>query len=622
MKPHRSAYPVNQTMKGSMQAFKQHCVEQYDQGQPIISDAEFDSTFGDVNHHESQEVIGTQATLPVWMGSLSKIRTNHQLYLWSSKYKDASLELTSKLDGVSGLLGPQATFLYQRGNGKVGQDISKIIPHLNLPKVPYLVRGEIIMPVDTFDTYYKSYKNPRNLVAGLLHQKNPDPQDLQRLHFVAYEIVQDDSDLDFISRLEQDQFKVPLRSIIQPQSEPFSFDKLYNTLDLTSYLYETDGVVVRAQVTCQRVTSGNPKHMIALKLDSTSDVAVTEVIRVSWNISKWSLLFPVVHLKPVHLRGVTISNVTGNNATFIRDNQIGPGTILKIKRSGGVIPKIVKVLEPSPKEFCGPEIPYEWSGVHIKKLTKASSIVDVEVLQARLLTTLKGLEIKHLGPKGVHKLLPEVQSFLDIVRLIKDDQFIQVSSKVGISSVIALKVQGQLQSLLFKEGVSAALLIGHMGTFGPNISYKRLQSIGEVIPTFLRSETIELKDLCKVKGLAKLAEVIYEGYSEAYNVVLNLETLGVKFVWPEEGIPQGSLQGPKGPLQMKIVYSGFRDLGVDNDISPCSCVSSKTDLLVVKTLQGSTGVSTKVGQARKLGVKIMTRDDFVKEFQGHLKLKL
>ena len=606
-------------MEGPMQAFKQHCVKQYEKGQPIISDEEFDLTFNDENYHDTQaSTQGPLATLPVWMGSLNKVRTNHQLYLWSEKYKGTPLELTAKLDGVSGLLGPQATFLYQRGNGKVGQDISKVIPYLNLPKVPYLIRGEIIIPVNTFDKHYRSYKNPRNLVAGLLRQKNPNPQDLQRLHFIAYEIIhgEDHDPGDFISRLEQDQFKVPLRSTVQPQPEPFSFKKLYNTLDLVSYPYETDGVVVRAQVTCPRVTSGNPKHMIALKLDNNSDVAVTEVVSVSWNVSRWSLLFPVVHLKPVHLRGVTISNVTGHNATFVRDSCIGPGAILKIKRSGGVIPKIIKVLSPASGDFCEPDVPYEWSGVHIKKLE--SSSVDVEVLQARLLKTLKGLEIKHLGPKGVQKLVTEVPSFLDLVKLLKDDQFLQVSSKAGISSVIASKVQEQLQSLLFKGGISVAVLMGHMGTFGPNISCKRLQSIAEVIPTFLRSE-VSLKDLRKVKGLGKLAEVIHGGYIEARSLVLNLETLGVKFLWPESTATSESTAASKGPLQMKIVYSGFRDLGVDNDIRPCSCVSAKTDLLILKDPHGK---STKVARARKLGVKVMSREDFVKEFQGCLKLKL
>lgn len=620
MKPLTLPHLAKQTMNDSMQVFKQHCVEQYDKGQPVISDAEFDLAFGDANHHESREIAGSQVTLPVWMGSLSKVRTNHQLYLWSSKYKGSSLELTAKLDGVSGLLGPQATFLYKRGNGKVGQDISKIIPYLNLPKVPYLVRGEIIMPVDTFDTHYTSYKNPRNLVAGLLHQKHPHPQDLQRLHFVAYEIIDADlDDLDFISKLEQDKFTVPLRKVLQPQSEPFSFEKLYNTLDLAAYSYETDGVVARAQVACQRVSSGNPKHMVALKLDNMSDVAVTEVINVSWNVSKWSLLFPVVHLKPVHLKGVTISNVTGNNATFIRDNQIGPGAILKIKRSGGVIPKIVKVLSPSCCKFCAPDIPYEWSGVHIKKLASSD---DAEVLQARLLTTLKGLGVKHLGPKGARKLVDEIQSFLHLVKLVKDEQLARVSEKVGLSLVIASKVQDQLRRLLFEEGISATTLVGHMGTFGPNISCKRLQSISEAVPMFLRSKTIDLKELNEVKGLAKLAQVVFEGYSEAHNVILDLEILGVKLLWPECESPQErSPQG--GPLQMKIVYSGFRDLGVDNDIVPCSCVSSKTDLVVVKSLQRSTAEeSTKVVRARKLGVKIMSRDDFVKEFQGQLKIRL
>lgn len=589
------------TTKAMTQAFKQQCVDRYNKGHPIISDMEFDLAFGDTSHHESQVVPPTKQTaLPVWMGSLTKVRTNHQLDLWANKHKDTPLELTAKLDGVSGLLGPHATFLYQRGNGKVGQDASKIIPYLNLPKVPYLVRGEIIMPVDVFK-HYKSYKNPRNLVAGLLHQKNPDPNDLSKLHFVAYEIINSE-DLDFISVLEQDQFNVPIRSTWNP-SEPLSFDKLYNTLDLTSYPYETDGIVVRAQLNCDRVTSGNPKHMIALKLDADSDTAVTKVVNVTWNVSKWSILFPVVHLEPVHLRGVTIRNVTGNNAKYIRDMQVGPRAILKIKRSGGVIPKIVEVLKASIGEFCGPNIPYEWVGdVHIKKLASPSA-PDVEVLQARLLTALKGLSVKHLGPKGVGKLVLEAQvlSFLDLVRSVKERTFVETCNGIGLSTSIAVKVQVQLQRLLFDGGVEATLLLGCMGTFGPNISYARLQYIAEIIPSFLRSEFIVLDDLLKVKGLCKLANTIYEGYSEAYKVITELNCIGVKLLWPV--VPKDE--------PMKVVYSGFRDLGVPNGLIMCSSVSSKIDLLVVKDL---TTRSAKVDRARKLNIPILSREDFITKY--------
>lgn len=593
-------------MKDQMQTFKQRCIEQYIKGQPIISDKEFDATFDDNPHHDQSATPpeGT-ASLPVWMGSLTKVRTNHQLVLWLNKYKGATLELTAKLDGVSGLLGPQATFLYQRGNGKVGQNISKVIPYLNLPKVPYMVRGEIIIPVETFDKHYRSYKNPRNLVAGLLHQKTPNPEDLQRLHFVAYEIIDLTDDLDFISQLKQDQFRTPL-TLSKSESDP-SFDDLFHTFDLASYDYETDGVVVRAKVPCPRVTSGNPKHVVALKLDNNSDTAITEVLSVSWNIGKWSSMFPVLHLKPVHLRGVTISNVTGNNAAFIREERIGPGTILKLKRSGGVIPKIVKVLEPSQHKFCGPDEPYEWEGVHIKR--QSDDQMDLEVLQARLLTTLKGLEIKHLGPKGVAKLVTEnsqVRSFLDVVRLVKEGNLAQ-------GSTVMLKVQDQIQSLLFNQGVDPALLIGHMGAFGPNVSNRRLTSIIEVIPTFLRTKTIELDSLLKVKGFKKIAETIHEGYPKVYGLVQELSELGVKFLWV--GAPATKPATTKGPLHMNIVYTGFRDLGVPNDIRAGTSVSSKTDLLVVKDL---TSHSTKVACAQKLGIKIMSRDDFISEYQGQL----
>ena len=57
--------------------------------------------------------------------------------------------LSCKLDGVSGLYTTEGSEpkLYTRGDGKVGQDISHLIPYLRLPKTKNIViRGEFIIP--------------------------------------------------------------------------------------------------------------------------------------------------------------------------------------------------------------------------------------------------------------------------------------------------------------------------------------------------------------------------------------------------------------------------------------------------------------------------------------------
>ena len=55
------------------------------------------------------------------------------------------------------------------------------------------------------------------------------------------------------------------------------------------------------------------------------------------------------YCKEINLDGVTITSVTGHSGKFIVENKIGVGTIVKLNRSGGTIPNIMKVLKPSSK---------------------------------------------------------------------------------------------------------------------------------------------------------------------------------------------------------------------------------------------------------------------------------
>jgi DNA ligase (NAD+) len=95
--------------------------------------------------------------------------------------------------------------------------------------------------------------------------------------------------------------------------------------------YEIDGLIIEInsldlQSKLGRETSSNkPDWARAFKHPRFEQSAESEIIGISWNISKQGYLKPTLHINPVRLDGVTVSNVTGNNARFVKDMGIGVG---------------------------------------------------------------------------------------------------------------------------------------------------------------------------------------------------------------------------------------------------------------------------------------------------------
>ena len=152
--------------------------------QPIMTDNQYDILedyisdrypTNEIVHQIGAPVERNKVALPYNMGSMDKIKPDTSaLSNWMAKYRGPYV-LSCKLDGVSGLYTTEgsAPKLYTRGDGKVGQDVSHLIPHLRLPKTKGIViRGEFIIPKAVFDSKYKTkFANPRNMVAGIINHK-------------------------------------------------------------------------------------------------------------------------------------------------------------------------------------------------------------------------------------------------------------------------------------------------------------------------------------------------------------------------------------------------------------------------------------------------------------------
>ena len=108
--------------------------------------------------------------------------------------------------------------------------------------------------------------------------------------------------------------------------------------------YEIDGLIITNDKKHTKNKSGNPKYAVAFKSQLDEQIEITTVTNVEWNPSKRGILVPRIKLKPIKIGGDTITFTTGFNAKYIKDNNIGIGTRLKMIKSGDVIPYILEVL--------------------------------------------------------------------------------------------------------------------------------------------------------------------------------------------------------------------------------------------------------------------------------------
>ena len=333
-------------------------------GKPIMTDDEYDilREFMEKKYPKNEvlQEVGAavkknKVKLPYEMWSMDKIKPDTDvLVLWKKKYTGPYV-ISCKLDGVSGLYTTDGEIpkLYTRGDGKVGQDISHMIPYLKLPKMKDLViRGEFIIKKNTFqEKYAGKFANPRNLVAGIVNQKTKDAKKYNDIDFVAYELIKypnmdeikPSKQMELLQSMEIDYVKNSLL-----QKTKLTNDELSVILKdwRSSYDYEIDGIIVCNDAVYPR-SSGNPKHAFAFKMVLSDQMAEAHVVDVLWSASKDGYLKPRVQVMPVKLGGVTITYVTGFNGSFIENNKIGVGAIITLIRSGDVIPYIQSVTKPA-----------------------------------------------------------------------------------------------------------------------------------------------------------------------------------------------------------------------------------------------------------------------------------
>ena len=591
----------------------------YRLGQPIISDAKYDQLVeelqmlspGDELLNKVGHIVADEtrkSKLPIEMASMNKIKSMDDVEDWirlKGISKSEYVIITPKFDGLSLCVNETSSEAWTRGDGEFGQKSSEhyalIQNHLNLEEDTFsFTYGEVMIPKQVFiDKFSADFANPRNLVAGLLNSKNVSDslKDCQYIKYGAICKRNFSTKQEVINELNKGQ-KIKVQYHICQISD-LDEDLLIELFHKFSTEFEIDGLIIelnRLDLQAQlgrETSSNNPVWARAFKHPSFEQSAETDVIGISWNISKQGLLKPILHITPVKLDGVTVSNVTGNNARFVKDLGLGVGAKVVVKRSGMVIPIIADVI--TPVEFVQPtiegvEVDWNEAGIELITLTETDDqklkkiVAFFEILEADNVSEGVITQLWDAGYKTIKDVLTLTTSDLE-----KIDRFGKRKADIVYKSIQKSVSNVQLSKLQHATGIFKGL------------GSKKLV----LLEDFKTKPTID-----QVMSIEGFAEVSAKSYIDSYDIFFDfIKDLPVKIVEKVEAVKVGTdLEGKS------FVFTGVRRPDLESVIESrggkiSSGVSKTTTHLVMKAVGSG---SSKEKKAIELGVEVITVEQLEK----------
>lgn len=569
-----------------------------------LTDAEYDALEAELRvldpNNKILKAVGApragKVTLPYPMNGLDQVFAG-EMSKWVANRGLGDYCVSDKLDGVSVLLQYfDGTFInaFSRGNGIEGANVSRHVLKMSFPRTikgyrgDLFVRGEVIMTNSNFDKinaqYEGKYKNARNFVAGQMNRETAIPEFYPNVDLVAYTMVHPDvkTKTSEISELDQSGFKTPDAMLVHRvyMTEENMVDLLKDRREKS--LWQLDGLVIGL--------NEEPKTTVKFKVGTEENVATTEVLYVEWNTSKDGYLKPRISIRPVQLMGVTVSWVTGHNAKYIVDNVIGPGAVIKITRSGDVIPWIMGIELPA-QEPDLPELDFVWTdtGVDIRVFDS----FDAEVM--KMVHCFGTLGVHGAGEGVIRKMMTEV----------KDSTSPLLASKnlwTEIVGVNGTKVYDNLQEKL--KTVSIEKFADAVGVFGRGVGERKLESITNHGIDFTGAT---VKQLVTVPGIeSKTAEKIVAGQN-AFRNYLHL------IPYPHSPLARRKAQTPAGEglVGQAFCFTGFRSPESEAKIKAMGGTMSDSRFTTLVVKDPAT-MSSKKLKAVKLGANVITLDELKK----------
>lgn len=548
------------------------------------------------------------------------------------KYDGTSISLTYK----EGKLVQAVT----RGDGEKGDDVTENVKTIrSVPLVlqgdypdEFEIRGEILMPWEVFERLnserYKQgeplFANPRNAASGTIKLQNSNEVAKRSLDAYLYymlgENLPDDKHINNLQQAKSWGFKISdATRCCKSIDEVFDFIKYWD-VERKNLPVATDGIVLKVNSLSQQkklgYTAKSPRWAIAYKFQAEREC--TRLNSVSFQVGRTGAITPVANLDPVQLSGTVVKRASLHNADIIRGLDLHIGDMVYVEKGGEIIPKIVDVnrelrnellgepvnfIEKCPEcgtpleripgeaahycpneEFCPPQIKgkiehfvsrkamnINIGSESIELLFGLNLLKDSADLYKLKISDLQNLE--RWGEKSASNLINSINDS-------KNVPFARVLFALGIRYVgetVAKKLAAAMNSI---DEIESA-------------SFEQLTAIDEIGETIASSIIAYFRKDSNRQLVCRLKDAGLQFECEKNNTVASNKLEGLSFV-----ISGTFSNHSREELKSLIEQNGGKNVG---------SISSKTNYV----LAGENMGPAKLDKAKKLGIKIISEDEFI-----------
>ena len=640
--------------------------------QPIVSDQEFDLMMHELQDLEARHPELYDANSPTMrVGSditkeFSQVAHRYPMLSLANTYSEVDVEewynqvsrglegeefevcCEMKYDGLSISLTYEHGRLVRavtRGDGVRGDDVTanvrtiRSIPlvlqsDLGYPDV-FEIRGEILMPWQSFNRLNEEreeigeqpFANPRNAASGTL--KSQDSRVVAErgldayLYYLLGEEVNIEGHYEALQAAKAWGFKVSegvkkVRSL----AEIYEFINYWDTAR-KALPVATDGIVLKVNSLRQQrhlgFTAKSPRWAIAYKY--RAERVCTKLLEVTYQVGRTGAVTPVANMETVQLAGTRVHRATLNNADFISAFNLHEGDWLYVEKGGEIIPKIVGVDEsrrsPDARKVqfithcpeCGTEL-RRMDGEAVTYCPNDTGCPPQIKGRIEHFIARKAMNIDSLGPETVDAYYEDgiIHDIADLYAITVE----QINGE-GAREKSARKIVDaieQSKNVPF-ERVVFALGIRMVGETTAKLLARRFRNIDN-----LRQATVE--QLMEVDGVGEVIAVNVVSYfrdEKNIRIVDRLIDYGLQMsIAKEQEARKGNeLEG------MNVVISGvfahhsrdeYKLMIEQHGGKNVSSISGKTTFV----LAGDNMGPSKLQKAQKLGVKIVSEEEFLASY--------
>ena len=563
-----------------------------------------------------------------------------------------------KFDGLSISLHYEKGKLVRavtRGDGVQGDDVTENVRTIrSIPLVlpeetdypeEFEIRGEVLMPFSSFEKLNREraergeplFANPRNAASGTLKSKDSRVVAERQLDAYLYYLLGEDipcqSHYENLQLARRWGFKVSdAMQLTGSLDEVFAYINHWNEAR-HSLPFPTDGIVLKVNDLSQQrslgLTAKSPRWAIAYKFQAEQ---VSTILReVTFQVGRTGVVTPVANMDPVLLAGTMVKRATLHNADVLEALDLHLGDHVLVEKGGEIIPKIVGVDQEFLTEERGPKVTVvthcpECGTVLVRNEEEAATYCPNDACKPQILGRIehfisrKAMDISSLGPETVDKYFSDglIHDVADLYALTLDKLCPPQVDLFG-NPLPNNNRQEHLQQRNVLAGIEASKQV----SFERVLFALGIRFVGEVAAKSLARNfrsvdalrEASLEQLLEVNGIGLvIAQSVKRWFADEQNLQLieRLRGYGLQLALTDNEL---SLHSDKLAGQSVVISGVFAHHSRDeykamieqHGGKNVGSISAKTSFV----LAGANMGPAKLEKASKLGVKIVTEEEFL-----------